>query len=142
MAIFHHTTHRMMKYCHTCPAEHGPVNSFTGPCSAGHVGRHLSSMNTRWSSRDSTYILKYDFNYVCTYAIPAAVRRCLSWPGWASWARLSFGALLLHMPINKSLVAARLMTSQLNRQTAVIQLFLAHCSYTNQSLVWHARYSL
>ncbi|XP_026737166.1 O-acyltransferase like protein-like [Trichoplusia ni] len=62
--------------------------------------------------------------------VPSWVRRCLSWRGWSCWARLSFGALLLHMPINKSLVAARLMTSQLDRQTAIAEWFgVAAVSY-------------
>uniref|UniRef100_A0A2H1VKS3 SFRICE_016604 n=1 Tax=Spodoptera frugiperda TaxID=7108 RepID=A0A2H1VKS3_SPOFR len=62
--------------------------------------------------------------------IPSAVKRCLSWPGWAAWARLSFGALLLHMPINKSLVAARLMPSMLDRQAAISEWFgVAAVSY-------------
>ncbi|KAJ8710949.1 hypothetical protein PYW07_008191 [Mythimna separata] len=62
--------------------------------------------------------------------IPSAVQRFLSWRGWASWARLSFGALLLHMPINKSLVAARLMPSMLDRQSAILEWFgVAAVSY-------------
>ncbi|KOB73540.1 Uncharacterized protein OBRU01_10546 [Operophtera brumata] len=60
----------------------------------------------------------------------ASVGSVLSWRGWAVWARLSFGALLLHMPINKSLVAARLAPSQLDRQSAILEWFgVASVSY-------------
>ncbi|XP_021193720.3 O-acyltransferase like protein [Helicoverpa armigera] len=62
--------------------------------------------------------------------VHSGVRRVLSWRGWAGWARLSFGALLLHMPINKSLVAARLMPSMLDRQSAIVEWFgVAAVSY-------------
>ncbi|KAH9637534.1 hypothetical protein HF086_010945 [Spodoptera exigua] len=65
------------------------------------------------------------------YHVPtAAAKRCLSWPGWAAWARLSFGALLLHMPINKALVASRLIPSMLDRQAAITEWFgVAAVSY-------------
>ncbi|XP_034827888.1 O-acyltransferase like protein-like [Maniola hyperantus] len=50
---------------------------------------------------------------------------------WRTWlshsgtvlARLSFGALLLHMPLNKSLLAARLAPVQLDRQNAIFEWF-------------------
>ncbi|CAG9126561.1 unnamed protein product [Plutella xylostella] len=48
-------------------------------------------------------------------------RSGLSWAGWAPLARLSFAALLLHMPINKSVVASRLQPKQLDRFTAVFE---------------------
>ncbi|KAJ0173383.1 hypothetical protein K1T71_011559 [Dendrolimus kikuchii] len=57
------------------------------------------------------------------HGVQSPVRRFLSWSGWSCFARLSFGALLLHMPINKSLVAARLAPAQLDRQTAVVEWF-------------------
>ncbi|XP_059045951.1 nose resistant to fluoxetine protein 6-like [Achroia grisella] len=60
----------------------------------------------------------------------APVRSVLSWRGWATCARLSFGALMLHMIINKSLVAARLAPTQLDRQTAILEWFgVAFVSY-------------
>ncbi|XP_075983443.1 nose resistant to fluoxetine protein 6-like [Anticarsia gemmatalis] len=62
--------------------------------------------------------------------VESAVRRVLAWSGWACWARLSFGALLLHMPINKALVAARLSPSQLDRPSAITEWFgVAAVSY-------------
>ncbi|CAG5047425.1 unnamed protein product [Parnassius apollo] len=46
-------------------------------------------------------------------------RTWLSGRGWAIFARLSFGALLLHMPLNKALLAARLAPAQIDRRNAV-----------------------
>ncbi|CAB3245513.1 unnamed protein product [Arctia plantaginis] len=62
--------------------------------------------------------------------VESAARRMLGWSGWACWARLSYGALLLHMPINKALVAARLFPSQLDRRTVIVEWFgVATVSY-------------
>lgn len=47
------------------------------------------------------------------------MRSVLSWRGWAVLARLSFGALLLHMLINKSLLASQLAATHLGRTTVV-----------------------
>lgn len=53
--------------------------------------------------------------------VESAVQRVLSWSGWSCWARLSFGALLLHMPLNKALVAARLLPSHLDRASVIME---------------------
>ncbi|KAG6458584.1 hypothetical protein O3G_MSEX010927 [Manduca sexta] len=60
------------------------------------------------------------------HGVQSPFSEVLSWRGWSVPARLSFGALLLHMPLNKALVGARLTLTQLDRQTAVtnIPLFL------------------
>ncbi|XP_063541472.1 nose resistant to fluoxetine protein 6-like isoform X2 [Cydia strobilella] len=47
--------------------------------------------------------------------------RFLAWPGWAPAARLSFGALLLHMPINTALIAARRAPTELNRLSVIVE---------------------
>nr|XP_037872323.1 O-acyltransferase like protein isoform X3 [Bombyx mori] len=54
------------------------------------------------------------------HGVPSPIGSFLSWRGWGCGARLSFGALLLHLPLNKSLVAARLAPTQLDRQSAVV----------------------
>ncbi|XP_045539295.1 nose resistant to fluoxetine protein 6 [Papilio machaon] len=57
-------------------------------------------------------------------------RTWLSGRGWAFCARLSFGALLLHMPLNKALLASRLTPIQLDRQNAIFEWFgVAAISY-------------
>ncbi|XP_060806739.1 nose resistant to fluoxetine protein 6 [Amyelois transitella] len=62
--------------------------------------------------------------------VESAMRRILSWRGWVVIARLTFGALMLHMIINKSLVAGRLAPTQLDRQTAILEWFgVAFVSY-------------
>ncbi|KAM3957874.1 nose resistant to fluoxetine protein 6 [Aphomia sociella] len=62
--------------------------------------------------------------------IKSPTRSVLAWRGWRTCARLSFGALMLHMIINKSLVAARLAPAQLDRQTAILEWFgVAFVSY-------------
>ncbi|XP_073947899.1 nose resistant to fluoxetine protein 6-like isoform X2 [Choristoneura fumiferana] len=49
--------------------------------------------------------------------------RALSWSGWSPAARLSFGALLLHMPINKALIAARPAPTFLTRPAVLVEWF-------------------
>ncbi|XP_053616969.1 nose resistant to fluoxetine protein 6-like isoform X2 [Plodia interpunctella] len=62
--------------------------------------------------------------------VESSMRRVLSWRGWVAVARLTFGSLMLHMIINKSLVAARLAPTQLDRQTAILEWFgVAFVSY-------------
>ncbi|XP_028174036.1 O-acyltransferase like protein-like [Ostrinia furnacalis] len=64
------------------------------------------------------------------HGVKSPVRTVLSWRGWAVLARLSFGALLLHMIINKSLLAAQLAPTHLDRTTAILQWFgVAAASY-------------
>ncbi|XP_052751686.1 nose resistant to fluoxetine protein 6-like [Galleria mellonella] len=62
--------------------------------------------------------------------VRSPVRSVLAWRGWATCAQLSFGVLMLHMIINKSLVAARLAPTQLDRLTAILEWFgVAFVSY-------------
>ncbi|CAH2986496.1 unnamed protein product [Chilo suppressalis] len=64
------------------------------------------------------------------HGVQSPVRSVLSWRGWAVLARLSYGALLLHMIINKSLLAARLGPAQLDRPNAILEWFgVAVASY-------------
>ncbi|CAH2236900.1 jg2382, partial [Pararge aegeria aegeria] len=56
------------------------------------------------------------------YGIESPWRTWLS-HGGAVLARLSFGALLLHLPLNKGLLAARLAPVQLDRQNAIFEWF-------------------
>ncbi|XP_068623694.1 O-acyltransferase like protein-like [Battus philenor] len=57
-------------------------------------------------------------------------RTWLSGSGWAVFARLSFGALLLHMPLNKAWIASRITPSQIDRSNAIFKWFgVAAVSY-------------
>ncbi|XP_049879345.1 O-acyltransferase like protein-like [Pectinophora gossypiella] len=55
--------------------------------------------------------------------VQSPLRTLFSWRGWATPARLSFGVLLLHLPLNKSLIANRLAPSQVTRQTTIFEWF-------------------
>ncbi|KAI5638740.1 O-acyltransferase like protein [Phthorimaea operculella] len=55
--------------------------------------------------------------------VESPLRTLFSWDGWQAPARLSFGVLLLHIPLNKSFVANRLVASQLTRQVAIFEWF-------------------
>ncbi|CAH2052519.1 unnamed protein product, partial [Iphiclides podalirius] len=73
------------------------------------------------------------FAFLCSVALLGAIngvrspwRTWLSGRGWAVCARLSFGALLLHMPLNKALIAARLAPAQIDRQNALQQPQTSH----------------
>ncbi|CAG9791133.1 unnamed protein product [Diatraea saccharalis] len=57
------------------------------------------------------------------HGVNSPVRRVLSWNGWAVLARLSFGALLLHMIINKSLLGSQIAPIQLDRQQVILEWF-------------------
>ncbi|KAL4710060.1 hypothetical protein ACJJTC_016462 [Scirpophaga incertulas] len=60
----------------------------------------------------------------------SSVRTVLSWRGWATPARLSYGALLLHMPLHQSLIAARSMPTTFDRPTVIMEWFaVAVASY-------------
>ncbi|KAL0818643.1 hypothetical protein ABMA28_009067 [Loxostege sticticalis] len=64
------------------------------------------------------------------HGVNSPVRSVLSWRGWAVLARLSFGALLLHMLINKSLLASQLAATHLGRTTVILEWFgVAVASY-------------
>ncbi|XP_063388976.1 nose resistant to fluoxetine protein 6-like [Cydia fagiglandana] len=49
--------------------------------------------------------------------------RFFAWRGWGPAARLSFGALLLHMPINTALIAARRAPTEFNRLSIIVEWF-------------------